>query len=253
MSLTVQSVVKNEPMLYYAVKSVYDYASHIMLWDTGSDDAHTLADIQSLLLEDTKNKIDFRQVHIDADDMTWNVKNYKEIRAANKNKRGIGVIRKEMLEATTTPYFMVLDGDEVHYRQTMKRVTETIKNWPDNKVCGFLPMNWYCDPKQVFRYSPVWGRLFKTDAVGMTTQSPGEMHTVKVTGASLSATNPVSFAVEGCLPMAHFETMLRPWRRPVRGPVSAPELPEVMLESPQYLERFMSDPQRKTYKEYFND
>jgi len=251
MKLTVQCVVKNEPMLYYAVKSVYNYVDHIMLWDTGSDD-HTLEDIKQLLAEDRAKKIDFKTVKLEADDMSWSVNTYKQVRAANKNKRGIGFIRKEMLESTKTPYFMVLDGDEVHYRQTMGQVIKAINNWPTGKVCGFLPMNWYCDPQHIFRYSPVWGRLFKTDSVGMTTQSPGEMHTVKATGVSLAFTNPASFLVEDCLPMAHFETMLRPWRRPVRDPVIGPALPEVMLENPYYLDRFLATP-RKTYKDYFND
>ena len=63
-NLTIQSVVKNEPFIWYAIKAVYDYCDKILLYDTGSTDKHTLNDIQKLLKEDKKNKNIFREIPI---------------------------------------------------------------------------------------------------------------------------------------------------------------------------------------------
>jgi len=50
--LTIHSVIKNEPFIYYSIKSIYNYADEILLYDTGSDDKYTLNDIDRLLEED---------------------------------------------------------------------------------------------------------------------------------------------------------------------------------------------------------
>jgi hypothetical protein len=69
--LTVHCMVRNEPFVYYAVKSVYDYVGKILLYDTGSYDEHTLEDIELLLSEDVDNKIIFEYVPIEVDETKW--------------------------------------------------------------------------------------------------------------------------------------------------------------------------------------
>lgn len=238
--LTIHAVVRNEPLIYYSIKSVYDFADVILLYDTGSYDAHTLEYIEVLLAEDHAKKIVFKHVPIETDETRWTKKNWQSEQAKNAGKRGVGWVRLVQMEDTTTAFFMILDGDEVHYRESMQQIRRFLPRWPKGKACGFVPSVWYCDRNHIFRSTPHWGRLFKTGTVGMMTDSPGEMHTWE--GQAISFKMPCSFQVPNLIPYAHFETMVRPWRRNVKHKQKAPRpLPEVMLESPKYLERFVRE------------
>lgn len=237
--LTAHCMVRNEPFVYYAVKSVYDYVDKILLYDTGSYDAHTLEDILLLIEEDVDDKIIFKSVEIETDETQWTDINWSEERAKNKDKRGCGYVRLEMIEDTDTEFFIVLDGDEVHYQKTMQSILDQLVNWPKDTICMGLPLNWFYDLSHIFTLS-VSGRLFVTDKVGMRVGSPGEMHTNKVTGKVLSKRK----TVKNVIPYAHFEKFLKPWRRVVSNKSIEPyagQLPEVMIDNQKFIERFLRE------------
>lgn len=237
--LTAHCMVRNEPFVYYAVKSVYDYVDEILLYDTGSYDAHTLDDILLLIDEDKDNKIIFKEVKIETDETSWTSENWVEHKNANIDKRGKGYVRKEMIEDTRTEFFMILDGDEVHYQQTMIVIRDLLLSWPEDTLFMALPLIWFYDLSHTFTQS-VSGRLFVTDKVGMRVGSPGEMHTDKSTGLVLRDKK----VVQNAIPYAHFERFLKPWRRvvPEQDIISYPsQLPKVMSYAPKFMERFLNE------------
>ena len=241
--LTVHCMVRNEPFVYYAVKSVYDYADQILLYDTGSYDEYTLSDVALLMREDFDDKITFKQVTIEVDETKWSDRgpnNYRVMAKANRGKRGKWYCRQMQIHDTETRYFMILDGDEVHYRSGMETILKTVRHWPREKLCGSVPLLWFKDLAHVFQTSRS-GRVFVTEQVGVIDRSPGELHTVKKTGEKIGHSSRCTFAVPEMTPFAHFETWLKPWRRVV--PASkirafTGKLPEVMQENMSFVERF---------------
>ena len=148
-----------------------------------------------------------------------------------------------MIDDTTTPYFLILDGDEVYYKDGIEAVVQAVNNWPEGKVCGFVPLIWFKDIEHTFHISRS-GRIFKTEDVGMSNSSPNEIHTVKKTGERIGPNSSCTFSVPGMKPYAHFETMLKPWRRsvpPSKLQVFAGVLPEVMRENMSFVERFVNE------------
>lgn len=108
MEVWAHTMVKNEERwLWYAVKSVVEYVDKILLWDTGSTDG-TLKIIKSLKSE-YQNKISFKEV-------------------GNVDKEGFTKVRQQMLDETKSDWFLMLDGDEIWYRDSILKVTNFIKN-----------------------------------------------------------------------------------------------------------------------------
>jgi len=100
---------------------------------------------------------------------------------------------------------------------------------------------WFKDLQHTFMHSHS-GRLFKTNEVSVTQVSPNEIHTIKSTGKKIGPGMACSFSISGSVPYAHFETMLKPWRRKVDPRQINPfigKLPEVMLEDFSLVERFL--------------
>jgi len=252
--LTIHCMVRNEPFVWYAVRSVYEIADEILLYDTGSYDAHTRDDIRSLMVWDNERdqKIVYEHVRIDVDETLWTnrtgMNNYRVMASANRGKRGKWFCRQKMIADTKTNYFMILDGDEVHYGAGAKAMRDCIDGWPVDKLCGFVPLVWHCDLHHTFGRSSS-GRVFKTDAITMTKQSPGELHTVKSSGERIGPSSDISFVVPNAVAYAHFETMLKPWRRKVakdRVVGLVGELPEIMIANPFYWERWERERRHST-------
>ena len=239
--LTAHIMVRNEPFVWYAVQSVYQYVDEILLWDTGSTDAHTLADITLLVREDFDQKIRFKSVSIDVDETGWSEGRVAEYQAKGRGKHTKGIVRQEMIEATRTEWFLIVDGDEVHYRSGIARIAELIhKGRPKNLLCGAIPLIWFCEPTVFFRQS--WsGRAFRTTRVRMNGKSPNELHVNRRTGKIITrdSSERKDWHVT---PYAHFETLLKPWRRKVQTTQRQryrDPLPEVMLSDPFFLQRFL--------------
>jgi hypothetical protein len=246
--LTIHSVVKNEPFFYYAIKAVYNYCDKILIYDTGSTD-HTLADIQQLIQEDVDKKIIFRQISLEFDEEEWSLNGLQSFIDEHRGKMSVGKCRQLQLDETETKYCMLVDGDEVHYRSTMEKITnELLPNFPEDKLCVGFPLIWFYDLKSTFTDAtfPVNGRLMVNNAVYMSGDSPNEQHLIKGTGEFFTYEHP-KYLVYNCVkPYAHFETVLRPWRRksqvrPSNVAVFTDSFPEVMTENPSYLERYIRE------------
>lgn len=110
-SIWVHTLVKNEgKFVWFAVKSVIDDVDKMLIWDTGSID-DTVKIIQTLQNEYPK-KILFKQI--------------SEI-----NAKGITEARQQMLKLTKSDWFLILDGDEVWWRDSIKKVVQTINDHLD--------------------------------------------------------------------------------------------------------------------------
>lgn len=89
-SLTVHTIIKNEDRwIWYALKSVIDVAQKILIYDTGSTDK-TIDIIKSI----DSPKIIFESHPI-------------------ATRQDLVKLRQEQLDRTRTPWFMLLDGDEI--------------------------------------------------------------------------------------------------------------------------------------------
>lgn len=106
--ITVHMVVKNEDRwIWYAITSVINEVSQIIIYDTGSVD-HTIDIIKTF----PRDKIIFSQ---------------KKIR----NNYDITRLRQEQIDKTTTNWFMLLDGDEVWSTTAIKTLIKAINSQPD--------------------------------------------------------------------------------------------------------------------------
>ena len=244
--LTIQSMVRNEPFIYYAIKSVYDYADAILLYDTGSYDEHTLSDIQLLLKEDVDKKIRFKEVPMDMDEIIYSNQSMKD-RILHQGKITKTVVRKQQIEDTDTDFFMIVDGDEVHYRDTMNNIkNDVIPNFPKNKIAGFIPLTWFYDLENTFKFYSPMGRIFRTDKVKVGGFSPDEHHMNIDTNTFLTRRSNGSHRLK-IKPYAHFMKYLKPWRHKVSELRLTPEygfaefnyndLPEVMLANDYFIRR----------------
>jgi glycosyltransferase involved in cell wall biosynthesis len=239
--ITVHSIICNEPFVYYSIKSVYNYVDKILLYDTGSYDQFTLSDIHVLLNEDKDCKIIFKQIEIDVCEADVDYEHLDEILKKNKDKKGKGAARQQQIDDTETEFFMVLDGDEIYYDESIKKIRlEIVPNFSKEKICGFTPLTWYANINQVFscrcKYT---GRLFRTDAVSIVNRVPDEMHINKCTGKMINRNDPESFIMD-IRPFAHFSSYVKPWRRSLRNfkKYETNDLPEVMKLSPFYMYRY---------------
>ena len=112
MSIYAHTLVKNEEKwLWFSVSSVVNYVDKILLWDTGSTDG-TLKIIEELQKK-YPGKIDFRQ--------------YGKVTSETFTKA-----RQEMLEATSSDWFIVLDGDEIWFEDSIRKMIGEIKKNGDN-------------------------------------------------------------------------------------------------------------------------
>lgn len=247
--LTIHSIVKNEPFVYYAIKAVYQDADKILLYDTGSNDKHTLNDIDRLLEEDTEKKIEFKSVPMD-DQLLLSIYTYKEASRQWKGKLGLGNIRQMQIDATDTEYFLVVDGDEVHYSSAVADIKNRAFPLFKNDVCCIrIPLLWLCGLEEIFNIKnrdriETTGRVFKTDKVYSNTTGFPEEHYVKGVGCSAGRLNSIYQMRVKLKPFFHYESYLKPWKRPnqyhSRRQLNLP-MPEVMKQYPYYIDRYKKE------------
>ncbi len=107
MGLTVHCMVKNEEKyIGYALRSVVDFADTILVFDTGSTDSTVsiiteLQKIYSNIYFEQKGEVDQKR-HTE--------------------------LRQEMIEKTTTDWFMILDGDEIWTKRAMDEASTAMKS-----------------------------------------------------------------------------------------------------------------------------
>lgn len=108
MEIWAQTLVKNEEKwLWYSVTSIANHVDKILLWDTGSTDGSM--EIEKELVRKFPDKIGLAERKItSASDFTN--------------------VRQEMLDATKSDWFIVLDGDEIWYEDSISQVIKSIKS-----------------------------------------------------------------------------------------------------------------------------
>ncbi len=102
--LTVHMVVKNEDrFIWYALNSVLPYVDKVIIFDTGSTDK-TVEIINSFADE----RIKFQSIEI-------------------KEAKDIGRLRQQQIEETNTPWFWIVDGDEIYHSSLCKEIVNIVR------------------------------------------------------------------------------------------------------------------------------
>ncbi|MEK7169184.1 MAG: glycosyltransferase [Patescibacteria group bacterium] len=103
MKIIAHVLLKNEEnFVWYSIMSVINYVDRIIIYDTGSDDK-TINIIKKI----NDKKIILREIKSD--------KFYED------------KLRQQMLDETTSDWFIVLDADEIWWDDSIKLVTDTIQ------------------------------------------------------------------------------------------------------------------------------
>ncbi|NMD00068.1 MAG: glycosyltransferase [Bacteroidales bacterium] len=113
MQIWAHTLVKDEEKwLWYSVSSIVNYVDKLLLWDTGSKDGSI--EIEKELQKKYPGKIEIQQ---------------------KKQETGeeFTHMRQEMLDSTKADWFLMLDGDEIWWKDSIKKVVETIRC---NDDCG---------------------------------------------------------------------------------------------------------------------
>ncbi|KKR39763.1 MAG: Glycosyl transferase family 2, partial [Candidatus Woesebacteria bacterium GW2011_GWB1_40_101] len=109
MKIWAHTLVKNEEKyLWYAVSSVIKHVDKLLLWDTGSTDGSLR--IAKGLKEKFSEKIDLKQVTLGG-------------------AEEFPKIRQKMLDVTDANWFIMVDGDEVWWEGSIRKVVETIETY----------------------------------------------------------------------------------------------------------------------------
>lgn len=113
------TIVKNEDKyLFFAITSVIDYLDKILIWDTGSTD--NTIDIIKYFKEKYPQKIEDKYfTDIDPDSFTK--------------------LRQKMLDETKSAWFLILDGDEVWWKDSIKSVVTEINRNGNDLDCIVTP------------------------------------------------------------------------------------------------------------------
>lgn len=240
--LTIHTVCKDEPFIYYAVKSVYDYADKILLYDTGTTDKLALKGIKQLLKEDKEKKIVYKLYAIDKNEQSVIISDKKTFPNA---KFGVGQIRQIMIDDTDTEYFMTVDGDEIFYKETMERIVEeVIPNAPEEKYQFGLPHIWFYDVRTLCKFGgTISGRLLKTNKVKMTGSYPEEYHANKENGEVFTLEHKNFLTIPDLKPFCHYNLVIKPKKYAKYNKTEIREyterLPEVMEENPIFITEFL--------------
>ena len=108
MKIFAHTLFKNEERwLWFSVTSVIDHVDKLLLWDTGSTDRSW--EIATLLKNKYPSKIDLKE--------------FGEVTPTTFTK-----VRQEMLDATDSDWFLIVDADEIWWEEKIVKLVENIKN-----------------------------------------------------------------------------------------------------------------------------
>lgn len=110
MTITAHCLVKNEArFIWYSVMSVIKHVDQILLWDTGSTDGTEEIIEEILKTEEGKRKVKFKEI-------------------GTVDPIGFAKVRQEMLDATKTDWFIVVDGDEIWWEESIRKLVLEIND-----------------------------------------------------------------------------------------------------------------------------
>lgn len=144
-NLTANMIVKNEEKwVWFAIMSVISYVDQIIIFDTGSTD-NTVKIIEDILQNsEYRNKIIFEKKGL-------------------VNPIEFTELRQEQLERTKTKWFLVIDGDEIWYGDTIKALVDFI-NSPNNPHT-MVAINFHNCVGDVFHYKDFKSESYKIKGV----------------------------------------------------------------------------------------
>ena len=112
MKIWANTIVCNEEnFIWFAIMSVVDFVDKLLIYDTGSEDktVQIIEEIRKL----KGDKIIFRKVgKVDAE--------------------GMSKLRQRMLEESNCDWILIVDGDEIWWEDSIKRLVKKIRNEGDN-------------------------------------------------------------------------------------------------------------------------
>lgn len=105
------TIVKNEDrFIWFALMSVIDYLDKILVFDTGSSDK--TIEIIKEVIKRKPGKIFFREI-------------------GNVDEKSFTKARQKMLDQTKSDWLFILDGDEIWWEKSIKRIVSTINQQGD--------------------------------------------------------------------------------------------------------------------------
>lgn len=106
MKIWANCIVHNEEnFIWYAIMSVIDYVDKVLVWDSGSTDK--TVEIIEAIKKEKWEKIEFKEI-------------------GPQDKYGYTKMRQAMLEESACDWILILDGDEVWWRDSIKQVANLI-------------------------------------------------------------------------------------------------------------------------------
>ncbi len=107
MKIWANCIVHNEEnFIWFAIMSVVDFVDRVLVWDTGSTDR--TAEIIGKVREVKGSKVEFKEV-------------------GAVDKEGFTKMRQAMLEESKCDWIIILDGDEVWWEDSIKKIKGQIK------------------------------------------------------------------------------------------------------------------------------
>ncbi len=117
MKIWANTIVNNEEnFIWFAIMSIVDYVDKILVWDTGSTDK--TVEIIKEIKKAKGDKIDFRQV-------------------SEVDKFQFTKMRQAMLQQSKCDWILVLDGDEIWWEESIKKVIKEIEK-RGNEIDGIV-------------------------------------------------------------------------------------------------------------------
>lgn len=108
MKIWANVVVHNEEnFVWFAVKSVIDFVDKVLVYDTGSKDK--TVDVITKLQKIYPEKIIFKKV-------------------GRVDKEGFTKVRQEMLDRSYCDWILILDGDEIWWKNSVQKVVSTVRS-----------------------------------------------------------------------------------------------------------------------------
>ncbi len=120
MKIWVNTIVNNEDkFIWFALMSIVDYVEKILVWDTGSTD-QTVKIIQAIKKK-KKEKIIFKEI-------------------GKIDPQEVSALRQKMLEHSNCDWIILLDGDEIWWDASIRKLINKIKSKGQNIDAVVVPV-----------------------------------------------------------------------------------------------------------------